>query len=370
MTQITLKQLEAFVAVADLGSFRRAADKLHTTQPNISARIAGLEGLLQQRLMRRDAGSITLTPRGETLLTHARAVLSALDDMVAAAGNARLFDGTLRLGVTEMIVHSWLGPYLAALRDRFANVDIALRVDVSKTLSEALHAREIDLALQNGPFQRQASGMVALGRYAMAWVASPDLPLPQRGLTLDDLARQPILTHAAGTLPHDQIKAHIAQARGIRLIPSTNITAALAMTQQRLGVACMPEIMVREEIASGRLIALDYPWRPDDLVFCARYEAETAPHYVAEAARLAGDIAHWAGVVPPTPGVAIPQRGQQMALGGIRPAVGDVDLNQDVILLCFGVFNHHIEIAVVGKNAGIKQLVFKIKDSAPSIFAN
>jgi DNA-binding transcriptional LysR family regulator len=196
-----------------------------------------------------------------------------------------------------MIVHSWLGPYLAALRDRFANVDIALRVDVSKTLSEALHAREIDLALQNGPFQRQTSGMVALGRYAMAWVASPDLPLPRGGLTLDDLARQPILTHAAGTLPHDQIKAHIAgHTPPIRVIPSTNITAALAMTHQQLGVACMPEIMVRDEIASGRLVALDYPWRPDDLVFCARYEAETAPHYVAEAARLAGDIArHHAG---------------------------------------------------------------------------
>jgi len=292
MTQITLKQLSAFVAVADLGSFRRAADKLNTTQPNISARIAALEGLLGHRLMTRDAGSVSLTPRGEMLLGKARVVLASLDDMIVAAGDDGLFDGTLRLGVTEMIVHSWLGPYLAALRAKFPNVDIALRVDVSKTLSDALHAREIDLALQNGPFQRQTSGMVSLGRYEMAWVAAPALGLSGQRLGLDDLARQPILTHAEGTLPHDQIKAHIATTRAdIRLIPSTNITAALAMTHQTLGVACLPAIMVRDEIASGRLVALDYPWRPEDLVFCARYDAETAPHYVAEAARLAGQTA-------------------------------------------------------------------------------
>jgi len=292
MTQITLKQLAAFVAVADLGSFRRAADKLHTTQPNISARIAALESLLGQRVMERDAGAVTLTPRGVILLTKAREVLAAVDGFVVAAEDDRLFDGTLRLGVTEMIVHSWLGAYLAALRDRFPNIDIALSVDFSNNLSDALFARDIDLALQNGPFRRQTSGMVALGRYGMAWVAAPELGLPERELTLADLAQQPILTHAQGTLPHDQIKAHIAgSATPPRLIPSTNMTAGLEMTHQKLGVACVPEIMVRDEIAAGRLQALAYPWRPDDLVFCARYEAETAPYHVAEAARLAGRVA-------------------------------------------------------------------------------
>jgi DNA-binding transcriptional LysR family regulator len=287
MAQITLKQLDAFVAVADLGSFRRAAEKLHTTQPNISARIAALEGLLQHKLMHRDAGSVRLTPRGTALLAKARAVLAATDDLIASAGNDRLFDGTLRLGVTEMIVHSWLGPYLAALRARFPNVDVALRVDVSKALTQALVGRDIDLALQNGPFPAETSGSVALGRYPMTWVAAPGLGLSGR-LTLDDLAEQPILTHAEGTLPHDQIKTHIAgHTPPIRVIPSTNITAALAMTHQKLGVACMPEIMVQDEIATGRLVALDYPWRPDDLLFFARYEADTAPHYVSEAAKLA-----------------------------------------------------------------------------------
>lgn len=58
MAQVSLKQLEAFVAVADLGTFRRAAERLNTTQPNISARIAQLEAQMKVSLMERDAGSV------------------------------------------------------------------------------------------------------------------------------------------------------------------------------------------------------------------------------------------------------------------------------------------------------------------------
>ncbi|MFD2854384.1 LysR family transcriptional regulator [Seohaeicola zhoushanensis] len=116
---VTLKQLEAFVWIADLGSFRAAAERLNTTQPNISARIAALEEILNVTLMERDAGSVRLTPRGRDLLDHARAVLRQTEALIAASGQKALFDGTLRLGVTEMIVHTWLKDFLRALRAQF-----------------------------------------------------------------------------------------------------------------------------------------------------------------------------------------------------------------------------------------------------------
>jgi DNA-binding transcriptional LysR family regulator len=104
--KLSLKQLEAFVWVADLGSFRKAADRLNTTQPNISSRIATLETLLNQSLMDRDAGSVRLTSKGRQLLDHARKVLHAVDDFADASSEAHLIESTLRLGVTEMIVHT------------------------------------------------------------------------------------------------------------------------------------------------------------------------------------------------------------------------------------------------------------------------
>ena len=106
MRAINIKQVEAFVLAAELGSFRRAGDMLNTTQPNISARIAALEGLLNRKLLDRDAGSVTLTPAGGALLGKARAILSSVDDLLVAANEPELFHGRLRLGVTELIVHS------------------------------------------------------------------------------------------------------------------------------------------------------------------------------------------------------------------------------------------------------------------------
>ena len=77
--KINLKQLEAFVWVADLGSFRKAADRLNTTQPNVSSRIALLEGAMKRKLMERDAGSVRLTSKGIQMLDYARKVLQAAE---------------------------------------------------------------------------------------------------------------------------------------------------------------------------------------------------------------------------------------------------------------------------------------------------
>jgi len=289
---VNIKQLEAFVQVADLRSFRRAAAILNTTQPNISARISGLESRLGVRLMHRDAGSVQLTPKGETLLAHARQVLRSLDDFLVAAEDDTLFDGVLRLGVTEMIVHSWLGPYLKILRDRYPNVLVELTVDYSLNLSDALFNRALDLALQSGPFNRQTSGAVDLGRYPMVFVASPSLGLSDVH-SLGDIAGHPILTHARGTLPHEQLSHHIAGQTGhsVRLVPSTNMAACLQMTIDGLGIACLPQAMVQRELRDRTLVRLGYRWVPDDLAFQARYDADTAPSFVAQAARVAGDVA-------------------------------------------------------------------------------
>ncbi len=286
--KINFKQIEAFVAVAELLSFRQAAEKLNTTQPNISSRLSALESQLDVKLMQRDSASVQLTPIGESLLPNARSVLQSLESFVATAGQEHLFEGTLRLGVTEMIVHSWLGRFLTAFKDRYANIDVDLIVDLSSSLSSMLSNRSIDLALQSGPFSSEATGNVELGQFPLVWVCSPGLGYSSGELSLEALVKHPVLTHARGTLPFEQLQRHIAQAQQtIRLVPSTNLAACLHMTCGGLGIACMPEAMVRDELKAGVLTRLDYPWVPEPLQFNARYDAESAL-YVTDAAGLAG----------------------------------------------------------------------------------
>lgn len=288
---LTLKQLEAFVRVADLGSFRKAAERLNTTQPNISSRISALESTLRLKLMERDAGSVRLTSRGQELLQHARAVLNATETLVDASGNSDLFIGVLKLGVTEVIAHTWLREFLKELKSRFPDVVVELTVDLSANLKKELFSHSIDLTFQSGPFDRKTSGSCDLGSYPLIWVAAPALPLSSRKrFSRDDLAEHPILTPARDTEPHRQISAHFAGGNA-RLVPSSHLAVSLHMTIDAMGVGVLPTAMVVSELASGELIQLGYDWTPDDLRFLARYDAERTPRFVAAAAELAAEIA-------------------------------------------------------------------------------
>lgn len=291
--KFSLKQLQAFVWVADLGGFRKAAERLNTTQPNISARIAGLEDVLGVTLMERDAGSVRLTAKGQELLNHARQVLRSCDTLVEAADNAALYDGVLRLGVTEMIVHTWLRDFLKLLRDQMPNINVELTVDLSVNLTSELFARSIDLAFQNGPFGRQSAGNADLGTYPLIWVGAPHLGIGASP-SLTEMSRHPILTHARDTRSYAEVSAHFARSNDVapRLIPSSNLAACLHMALEGLGIATLPAAMVIRELEAGELVRLDYDWVPESLQFMARYDTEKTPTFVARAASIANGVAH------------------------------------------------------------------------------
>ena len=285
---ITFKYLEAFIWVADLASFVSAGERLNTTQPNISNRISTLEGLIGAPLFDRTGAKVHLTPKGQQLLSSARAVLAARDHFLQVADEKALTQGILRLGVTEMIVHAWLRAFTLALKSMYPNLIVELTIDMAAELERGLHARQLDLALINGPFQYPAASE-HLGRYPMIWVAAPSLGLTG-SLRLEDLAAHPILTHARGSWPHRLLADHF-HMRSARLVPSSNLATCLQMTVDGMGVAVLPEAMASRELVEGGLMALDYHWTPADLVFQARYQSDKSPRYVAQAASLAARVA-------------------------------------------------------------------------------
>ena len=288
--KLNLKQLETFVLVADLGSFRSAAERLSTTQPNVSSRIASLETTLKSSLMERDAGSVRLTPKGHELLGYARNVLSSMDEFIAVANGEAAFDGVIRLGVNEMVVHTWLRDFMRTFKARFPNVLIELSVDLSSKLETDLAERNIDLAFQSGPFARRASGEHCLGIYPIVWVASPSTKLPSNcPVSAEQLSEFPILTHARRTRPYEDIAAHFAQWPKLktRLLPSSNLSACLQMTVDGYGVAALLAPMVEQELANGQLIKVDYQWSPEPLRFAARYDRSKSSRVVQSAAEIA-----------------------------------------------------------------------------------
>jgi DNA-binding transcriptional LysR family regulator len=112
---LNIKQLEELIWVAELGSFRKAAHHLSTTQPNISSRIAGLERTLNVVLMQRNAGSVQLTEKGVEILDAAHRVINEAERIVEIAQRPDLVADRLRLGVTELVACTWLHSYLRSI---------------------------------------------------------------------------------------------------------------------------------------------------------------------------------------------------------------------------------------------------------------
>src|SRR5688500_14077538 len=104
MDRPSTRQLECLVAVADHGSFRKAAASLGISQPALSAQIQGVEAELGVQVFERDRRSVLVTPAGEEVVAQARIALAAIDAVnEAARRRAEPLVGPLRLGVIPTI---------------------------------------------------------------------------------------------------------------------------------------------------------------------------------------------------------------------------------------------------------------------------
>src|SRR4051812_43334114 len=109
MDRPTTRQLETLVAVADHGSFRRAAASLAISQPALSAHVQTAERLLGLQVFERDRRSVLITPAGEEVVARAREALSAVDAVGdAARRRGKPLVGPLRLGVIPTVAPYWL----------------------------------------------------------------------------------------------------------------------------------------------------------------------------------------------------------------------------------------------------------------------
>ncbi|QIE57432.1 LysR family transcriptional regulator [Pikeienuella piscinae] len=295
---INLKQLEAFVAVVDFGTFRNAAAHLGTTQPNISARIAALESGIDALLMRRDAGSVTLTEKGRTLLPAARRVLWSAEAFLEEAHRTDLIADKLRLGVTEIVAGAWLNAYLRRLREVYPSLTVELTVNLSREIERDLASGDLDLSLQTAPFAIDMPSAIELGEYEYNWVAAPfvadEFSSP---LSLADAMESAVLMHAKHTTASVEL-LEAARLRGLRtdrVVHSNSLASCIQMAVDGLGLALAPRALTARLVSRGELHVMPSDWRPSPLRIFARYDDRRAPRFVAAAARLAAEVERASG---------------------------------------------------------------------------
>src|ERR1700681_3366421 len=174
---VDFRSLETFLWVVTLGSFRAAGEKLNTTQPAISQRIAQLEREMGVKLINRDHRVASPTPSGRQMMVYAEKLIGLRAAMMAEIGDRSAMRGVLRLGVAETIVHTWLPQLVKSVNQVYPNLSLEIEVDITPNLRARLLAQEIELAFLLGPLAASTVRNRTLCDYPIGFLASPSLGL-------------------------------------------------------------------------------------------------------------------------------------------------------------------------------------------------
>jgi DNA-binding transcriptional LysR family regulator len=170
MTTLDISTVQAFLLVAELQSFTRAAEALGTTQAAVSMKLQRLEAAVSKRLVERSPRAVRLTADGSTFLDHARALMDAHDRALAGRQPARQ---QLSLGISDHAAGAELVPLLAQLHAVSPQLSLAVTIGFSRSLLDAYDAGELDAVIVRQEGSRR--GGEKLTEDEFGWFASPQL---------------------------------------------------------------------------------------------------------------------------------------------------------------------------------------------------
>lgn len=263
---MNLYQLELFVAVADHGSFTRAAETLHISQPAISARIRDLEASLGEQLFEQAGRRIYLTDAGLELRDHAGLILRQVEEAQRAVAEVRgLQRGTLRVVATTTVGTYILPRILGRFHRDHPGVALVLDVTNWSRAVELLRDHAMDLAVL-GPTDEMDDMVVrSFMQNELIVAAAPTHPLARRRrIPFAELSAHPVLVREDGSgTRSDTIR--LFTDHGLRPLLGMELRHSAAIKQgvaAGLGVALLSKQSIGVELALGSLVVLDVEGLP------------------------------------------------------------------------------------------------------------
>lgn len=245
-----LHQLRYFCAVAETGSFSRAAEQSHIAQPSLSQQILKLEDELGARLFDRLGRSVRLTDLGKTFLPRARAVLRELE---AAKGDVverrESVAGPLSVGVIPTIAPYYLPPQLTSFTRQFPQARLTVVEEITPVLLDRLRASTVDVAILALPIRgHEFDAFPLLTERLFAALPRKHALARRSTLSLKDLRKEPFLLLRDGHCFRDTAVAACDRARLNPQIvfESGQFSSILSMVATGMGVSIVPEMAVEK----------------------------------------------------------------------------------------------------------------------------
>jgi DNA-binding transcriptional LysR family regulator len=248
---VELRRLEHFLAVAEEGSFTRAARRVHLVQSALSVSVRGLEKELGVRLFERSTRDVHLTDAGRVFLPEARATLAAaaaaLDAVQATVGGMR---GTLRVGIMQSMLAVDLAAILARFRNERPGVELQLRParGGSLKLSQEVESGELDVAFVSVSGNAFNGGLTSLASEPLLLAVPVGHPLAGRAaVTIPELDGQTFVETPVGwgtRLVADRAFADAHVDRSIS-VEVADLATVVELVRAGLGLGLIPQSVAR-----------------------------------------------------------------------------------------------------------------------------
>jgi len=262
---MTLSQIRTFLAVADAGSARVAAESLLVSQPAVSAAIASLERELGVALVARHGRGLRLTAAGTAFAEDARTSIGLLDQ---GSRRARSIEdparGTVRIVAVATAAERLLLPVVARFRQKYPEAGVTIEVGNRMTVWEALRHREADLVVAGRPPAAVPAATLARGENRLVVIGpASSTPRANGADGVQDPARETWLLRELGSGTRSAADALIAE---LEIEPPTMILGSNAAIERGvemgLGVGLISLDAAAERIAQGSVAVWACPGTP------------------------------------------------------------------------------------------------------------
>ena len=253
-------KLRVFCTVAETGSFSKASEIIHLTQPAVSLQIQALEELYETKLFDRTSSSVLLTPSGEILYKYAKEILTLYSQAEKDIGEITgLVKGSISIGASTTVGNYLLPLVISDFKIENPKIKIHLLVGNTKRVVDLLNAGNLDIGIVEGEIKKYKIISEKLISDEMMLIIPSEHPwAKKKDISMLDIIKEPFIFREEGSGTRQVIEKYLNK-RGITT-QKMNISTILGSTEaikeavsRGIGMSIVSKWTVRKEIKAGEL---------------------------------------------------------------------------------------------------------------------
>ena len=256
---MTIRHLQIFVAVADCGKMRAAAERLHISQPSVSQAVRELESYYNIKLFERLSQRIYITETGKKLLPYARHIIDSFETMEGfindtSAGNV------IRVGGSVSVGTRLLPPMIKSLENEVPDVDVCVIVDNTAAIEGKIQRSELDIAVVEGIVRSDELVKKDIYDDELVLVVGPEHELFNHpGIKLKELTKHALISRESGSVERNQFDQFLLE-HDIKMKNKWSCSNTETIKKAVLngeGIAILSRMVIEKEIAAGEVRVLN-----------------------------------------------------------------------------------------------------------------